>query len=82
MDGAAYRFEQQLDMDSRDDYYADRFYDDDQYPEYIDPEDCTHGNVNFSGRTAECQDCESDGLVVVSVDFGETEVEDFILWNI
>jgi len=27
MDGAAWRFEQQLDMDSADDYAADHFYD-------------------------------------------------------
>ena len=36
MDGAAYRFEQQLDLDSRDDYYADHFYDGD----YDEGEEC------------------------------------------
>lgn len=49
MDGAAYRFEQQLDMDSMADYYADRFYDDDGYPDEIDPDDCDHGDGTYLG---------------------------------
>lgn len=40
MDGAAYRFEQQLDMDSRDDYMADHFYDDDFEEECPEDHDC------------------------------------------
>lgn len=36
MSGEAYRFEQQLDADSRDDYYADHFYDDDGEEELCD----------------------------------------------
>ena len=40
MDGAAWRFEQQLDLDSQDDYYADRFYDEqDEWDDEEEDED-------------------------------------------
>jgi hypothetical protein len=82
MDGAAWRFEQQLDADSRDDYYADRFYDDE--PEYMDPATCSHPDVDYRGWTAECRACETDGIRIVNswpIDgvWDET-TEDFILW--
>lgn len=51
MSGEAWRFEQQLDMDSQADYYADHFYDNDG-----DADECDDPNH-------ECVDCEhaSDG---------------------
>jgi hypothetical protein len=45
MDGAAWRFEQQLDMDSADDYYADHFYDDEDY--YDDDEEEDEDDEDF-----------------------------------
>lgn len=59
MDGAAWRFEQQLDMDSRDDYMADTFYDSDGEPDCTDdPEDDCHDGWSWtSAGTAECDWC-------------------------
>ena len=54
MDGAAYRFEQQLDLDSRDDYYADHFYDGD----YDEGEECPEcGDYGLDVQTGECGFC-------------------------
>ncbi len=62
MDGVAYRFEQQLDMDSmydEGDYYdrLDRGYYDE--PDPLDPSECEHGNGSFpEGAGFDCRDCE------------------------
>ena len=62
MDGAAWRFEQQLDMDSRDDYYADHFYDNEPDPDLYDEcENCPDGWVDLS--TGVCGDCGVNGGV-------------------
>jgi hypothetical protein len=55
MSGEAYRFEQQLDLDSRDDYYADRFYDQDDYDEGEECPDC--GDFGLDTQTGECAFC-------------------------
>lgn len=57
MDGAAYRFEQQLDMDSMADYYADRFYDNDGG--VLDPSECGHGSLDYPEGEIWCYDCDS-----------------------
>lgn len=46
MDGAAWRFEQQLDMDSAHERYEDDFY---AYePDEVDPETCDHADKSWS----------------------------------
>lgn len=59
MDGAAWRFEQQLDLDSQDDYMADRFYDNDGEPDCTeDPEDDCHDGWSWNAAgVAECEWC-------------------------
>lgn len=64
MDGAAYRFEQQLDMDVRSDYYTDHFYDDhDDFaaPCELDADDCTGDDLNkVDDHTGECRYCATE----------------------
>lgn len=59
MDGAAWRFEQQLDMDSAADYYEDHFYDgEDEAPCEIDPSACTGDDLDYvDDITGECSWC-------------------------
>lgn len=58
MDGAAWRFEQQLDMDSQADYYADRFYD---YDEPEDGECCETGDADIAADGSRtCSWCGND----------------------
>lgn len=86
MDGAAYRFEQQLDIDSAHEREVDDFYDvgwDD--PEPIAPHLCDHPDINYHGKwEAECIRCESTGVVLVSLDFGEPDptLNDHIVWKV
>ncbi len=67
MDGAAWRFEQQLDMDSAADYYEDHFYDNEPDEErYDECPDC-EGEFSFDTQTGKCDDCgfedSDDGYV-------------------
>lgn len=59
MDGAAYRFEQQLDMESAADYYTDHFYDDDgESPCYDNQELCSGGDLDYlNDEHGECSWC-------------------------
>lgn len=60
MDGAAYRFEQQLDMDSQADYYADHFYDNEGEPEECEDEehDCVDCEGQPDGTGWHCSWCD------------------------
>ncbi len=59
MDGAAWRFEQQLDMDAQADYEADHFYDNDgEAPCERDQRWCTGGDLDWiDDLHGECMSC-------------------------
>jgi hypothetical protein len=82
MDGAAYRFEQYIDSMYEPD--PDAYYNGwDNEPDYVDPEDCDHGDKSWSGWTVECDSgCESIGLAIVKPGFDEYAdgVDDVIVW--
>jgi hypothetical protein len=85
MSGEAWRFEQQLDMDSQADYYADHFYDDGYYDEpdedrYDECPSCK-GEFSFDTQTSACDDCgfeDSDDGYVAEDQFLDSYMEDRI----
>jgi hypothetical protein len=56
MSGEAYRFEQQLDADSRDDYYADHFYDNEPNDDYGVCDECGD-DYGLNLITDVCESC-------------------------
>lgn len=59
MSGEAWRFEQQLNLDSQADYYEDHFYDDRDDPDY---EECPDCEGDMDPTTGCCFDCGYGGL--------------------
>lgn len=57
MDGAAWRFEQQLDLDSQADYEADHFYDNE--PDF-DYNECSFCGGDIDPQDGRCFDCGKD----------------------
>ncbi len=56
MSGEAWRFEQQLDMDSQDDYLTDHFYYNEPSDDYDECDSCG-GEYSMNLATGLCEDC-------------------------
>jgi hypothetical protein len=59
MDGAAWRFEQQLDMDAQADYDADHFYDNEPPEGWFDCDVCGSAD-SVDPEDGVCADCGAD----------------------
>jgi len=57
MDGAAWRFEQQLDMESAQERMYDDFYDNEPADYYDECPNC-EGEYSLNTLTGKCEDCE------------------------